>query len=215
MSKLRCHISISLDGFVAGPNQSEAEPLGKGGEGLHDWVVRLAAWRQPHGMEGGEVTESTRVLEESLENVGAGVMGRNMFGPPAGGPWGDGSWKGWWGDDPPYHYPVFVVTHHARDPLQMEGGTTFHFVTDGIEPALEQAREAAGGKDVMLWGGGDIVGQYLAAGLLDELELHVVPLLLGDGAGPFRNLGDAEVQLEQVRAVEAPGVTHLKYRVVR
>jgi dihydrofolate reductase len=212
MSKLRCSISISLDGFVAGPNQSEEEPLGKGGEGLHDWVVQLAVWREAHGMEGGEVTESTRVLEESLENVGAAVMGRNMFGPPGGGPWGDGRWKGWWGDDPPYHYPVFVVTHHAREPLEMEGGTTFHFVTDGIDSALDQAREAARGKDVTLWGGGHIVQQYLAAGLLDELELHVVPVLLGDGARPFG--GDTEVQLEQVRAVEAPGVTHLKYRVV-
>jgi dihydrofolate reductase len=214
MSKLRCHISISVDGFVAGPNQSEEEPLGEGGEGLHEWVVRLAAWRREHGLEGGEVTESTRVLDESRENTGAAVMGRNMFGPPGGGPWGAGEWKGWWGDNPPYHYPVFVVTHHPRDPLEMEGGTTFHFVTDGIEFALDQAREAAGGKDVMLWGGGAIVGQYLTAGLLDELELNVAPVLLGDGARLF-DLGDAEVRLEQVRAVEAPGVTHLKYRVVR
>jgi dihydrofolate reductase len=214
MSRLRCHISISLDGFVAGPNQSEENPLGEGGERLHDWVVRLAVWREAHGMEGGEVTESSRVLEESLENVGAAVMGRNMFGPPGGGPWGDEQWKGWWGDDPPYHYPVFVVTHHPREPLEMEGGTTFHFVTDGIERALDQAREAAGGKDVGLWGGGDVVGQYLAAGLLDELELSVAPVLLGDGARLFDNVADAEVRLEQVRAVEAPGVTHLKYRVV-
>jgi dihydrofolate reductase len=213
MSRLRCHISISLDGFVAGPNQSEENPLGEGGEGLHDWVVKLAVWRQAHGLEGGEVTESTRVLEESLENVGAAVMGRNMFGPPGGGPWGDGEWKGWWGDNPPYHYPVFIVTHHPRDSMEMDGGTTFHFVTDGIEPALERAREAAGGKDVVLWGGGQIVQQYLAAGLLDELELHVVPVLLGDGARIFGSLRDAELQLEQVRAVEAPGVTHLKYRV--
>ena len=213
MSRLRCQISISLDGFVAGPNQSEENPLGEGGEGLHDWVVKLAAWREAHGLEGGEVTESTRVLEESLENVGAAVMGRNMFGPPGGGPWGDGEWKGWWGDNPPYHYPVFVVTHHARDPLEMDGGTTFHFVTGGVEPALEQAKEAAGGQDVGLWGGGQIVQEYLAAGLLDELELHVVPVLLGDGARIFGDLGDAEVRLEQVRVVEAPGVTHLKYRV--
>ena len=137
-----------------------------------------------------------------------------MFGPVGGGAWGDEQWTGWWGDDPPYHYPVFIVTHHPRDPVEMEGGTTFHFVTDGIESALEQAREAAGGKDVMLWGGGNVAQQYLAAGLLDELELHVVPLLLGDGSRLLENLGDAEVQLEQVRAVEAPGVTHLKYRVV-
>src|SRR3989442_1819451 len=157
MSKLRCHISISLDG-----------------ERLHDWVVPLAAWRQSHGKQGGEVN--------STENIGAGIMGRNMFGPIGGGAWGDGQWTGWWGDDPPYHYPVFILTHYPRDPVEMEGGTTFHFVNDGIESALEQARVAAGGKDVMLWGGDNIVQQYLAAGLLDELELHVVPVLLGDGA---------------------------------
>jgi dihydrofolate reductase len=214
VSKLRCHISVSLDGFVAGPNQSEENPLGEGGERLHDWVVSLAAWRQAHGMQGGEVNESARIVEESRENVGAGVMGRNMFGPVGGGPWRDEQWTGWWGDDPPYHYPVFVLTHHPRDPLEMKGGTTFHFVTDGIESALEQATEAAVGKDVMLWGGAEVANQYLAAGLLNEIELHVVPLLLGDGARLFDNLGGAEVQLEQVRAVEAPGVTHLKYRVV-
>ena len=146
MSKLRCHISISLDGFVAGPNQSEENPLGEGGERLHDWVVPLAAWRRSHGKQGGEVNESTRVLEESVENVGAGVMGRNMFGPVRGGAWGDEQWTGWWGDDPPYHYPVFILSHHARDPVVMEGGTTFHFVTDGIESALDQAREAAAAK---------------------------------------------------------------------
>jgi dihydrofolate reductase len=214
MSKLRCHISISVDGFVAGPNQSEEEPLGEGGERLHDWVVSLASWRGAHGKEGGEVNESSRVQEESVENIGAAVMGRNMFGPIGGGPWED-EWKGWWGDNPPYHYPVFVVTHHPRDPVGMEGGTTFHFVTDGIESALEQAKEAAGGKDVAVWGGADVAGQYLAAGLLDELELHVTPVVLGGGARLFDGLGDAEVQLEQVRAVEAPGVTHLKYRVVK
>jgi dihydrofolate reductase len=160
------------------------------------------------------VNESTPILEEALENVGAGVIGRNMFGPVGGGPWGDEQWTGWWGDNPPYHYPVFIVTHYPRDPVEMEGGTTFHFVTDGIESALEQATKAAGGKDVVLRGGGHIAQRYLAAGLLDELELHVVPVLLGDGARLFDNLGDAEVQLEQVRVVEAPGVTHLKYRVV-
>ena len=214
MSKLRCHISISLDGFVAGPNQSEEEPLGEGGERLHDWVVPLAAWRESHDKEGGEVNASTRVVEEARENIGAAVMGRNMFGPIGGGAW-DEQWTGWWGDNPPYHYPVFIVTHHPRDPVEMEGGTTFHFVTDGIESALDQARDAAGGKDVGLWGGGNIAGQYLAAGLLDVLELHVVPVVLGDGARLFDNLRDAEVRLEQVRAVEAPGVTHLKYRRVK
>ena len=214
MSKLRCHISISLDGFAAGPNQSQENPLGEGGMQLHDWVIRLAAWREPHGYEGGEVNESTRIVEESRENVGAGVMGRNMFGPPGGGPWGDEQWTGWWGDNPPFHYPVFVLTHHPRQPLEMEGGTTFHFVTDGIEPALEQAREAAGGKDVLLSGGAEVVNEYLAAGLLDELQLSVAPVLLGDGARLFEDLGDAKVQLEQVRVVEAPGVAHLGYRVV-
>jgi dihydrofolate reductase len=213
MSQVRCHISISLDGFVAGPNQSEENPLGEGGERLHEWVVPLAAWREAHGHEGGAVNESARILEESRENVGAGVMGRNMFGPIGGGAWRGDEWKGWWGDEPPYRYPVFVVTHHPRDPVEMKGGTTYHFVTDGIEAALEQAKEAAGGKDVMLWGGAQVVNQYLAAGLLNVLELHVVPLLLGGGARLFDDLGPA-VRLEQVRAVEAPGVTHLKYTAV-
>jgi dihydrofolate reductase len=214
MSKFRCHISISLDGFVAGPNQSEENPLGERGERLHDWAVSLGAWRESHGEQGGEVNESTQIMEETFENVGAGVMGRNMFGPVGGGDWGDEQWKGWWGDDPPYHNDVFILTHYPRGHVEMEGGTTFHFVTDGIERALELAREAANRQDVRLWGGAQAIQQYLAAGLLDELELHVVPVLLGDGARLFDNLGDAEVQLEQVRAVEAPGVTHLKYRVV-
>jgi dihydrofolate reductase len=188
MSTFRCHISISLDGYVAGPNQSEENPLGEGGEQLHDWVVPLAAWREAHGHEGGEVNESARILDESRENVGAGVMGRNMFGPVSGGPWDEG-WKGWWGDEPPYRYPVFIVTHHARESVEMQGGTTYHFVTDGIESALAQAKAAAGGKDVMLWGGADVVNQYLAAGLLDELELHVAPRLLGGGARLFDGVG--------------------------
>ncbi len=213
MSKLRCHISISLDGFVAGPNQSEENPLGEGGERLHDWVVPLAGWREAHDKQGGEVNESTRIFEEAGQNIGASVMGRNMFGPIRRGAWGDEQWTGWWGDDPPYHHSVFILTHHPREPVEMEGGTTFHFVTEGIESALEQAREAAGGQDVRLWGGADVGRQYLAAGLLDVLELHVVPVLLGDGARLLDNLGDAGVQLEQVRAVEAPGVAHLKYRV--
>ena len=153
MSKLRCHITMSADGYVAGPNQSDENPLGEGGEALHDWVVSLAAWRESHGLPGGEVNESTRIVEESIENVGAGVMGRNMFGPPAGGDWGDGQWKGWWGDSPPYHNEVFVLTHHPREPLEMEGGTTFHFVTDGIGPALERAKRSAGDQDVRLHGG--------------------------------------------------------------
>lgn len=213
MSKLRCHIAISLDGFVAGPNPSKQNPLGEGGGLLHGWMVSLGAWRESHGARGGEVNESTRIMEETRENVGAGVMGRNMFGPVGGGDWGDGQWKGWWGDDPPYHNDVFILTHYPRDPVEMEGGTTYHFVTDGIERALEQASEAANGRDVRLWGGAQAIQQYMAAGLLDELELHVVSVLLGDGERLFDNLGNAEPQLEQVRAVEAPGVTHLKYKL--
>lgn len=213
MSKLRCHVSISADGFVAGPNQSEQNPLGEGGERLHEWAFGLAAWRAPHGMQGGEVNASTRIVQGTMENIGAGVMGRNMFGPAHGGDWGDGLWKGWWGDDPPYHNDVFILTHHPRDRVEMAGGTTFHFVTDGIEVALERAKESAGGQDVRLWGGAQVIQQYLAAGLLDELELHIVPVLLGAGACLFDNLGGAEIELEQVRAVEAPGVTHLKYKV--
>jgi dihydrofolate reductase len=178
MSKLRCHISISADGFVAGANQSEENPLGEGGERLHDWAVSLAAWRESHDKQGGEVNESTRIMEETLEN------------------------------------DVFILTHHPREPVEMEGGTTYHFVTDGIERALERAKESADGQDVRLWGGAQVIQQYLAAGLLDELELHIVPVLLGDGARLFDNLGGAEIELEQVRAVEAPGVTHLKYRVM-
>jgi dihydrofolate reductase len=214
MSKVRCHISISVDGFVAGPNQSEENPLGEGGERLHDWVVPLAAWRQSHDKQGRRGQREHPDIRGIGPERRASVMGRNMFGPIGGGAWGDEQWTGWWGDDPPYHHSVFVLTHHPRDPVEMEGGTTFHFVTDGIDSALEQAGEAADGKDVRLWGGADVAGQYLAAGLLDELELHVVPVVLGDGARLFDNLGDAEVQLEQVRAVQAPGVTHLKYRAV-
>ena len=212
MSKLRAQISVSLDGYVAGPNQSEEIPLGEGGEQLHDWAVELKAWREPHGREGGKVNASTQVMEERLDNIGAEVMGRGKFGPPGGGPWGDDPWQGWWGDEPPFHMPVFVVTHHDREPLTLSD-TTFRFVTDGIESALEQATEAADGKDVLVGGGAQIINEYLAAGLVDELELSVVPLLLGGGARLLEGVDN--LKLEQLRAVEAPGVAHLKYRVVR
>jgi dihydrofolate reductase len=175
-------------------------------------VVELEVWRKAHGHPGGAVNESTPVLEEQLANIGAGLMGRKMFGPVGGGDWGDGSWHGWWGDEPPFHYPVFVLTHHEREPLELLG-TTFYFVTDGIESALDQAKEAAGDQNVKLSGGAEVARQYLAAGLIDEMELHVVPVLLGSGERLLDGLGDLE--LEQVRAVEAPGVTHLKYRVVK
>lgn len=211
MSKVRVHISVSADGYVAGPNQSLESPLGERGEGLHDWVVALRAWREPHGLEGGEVNASNRVVEESLANVGAEIMGRGKFGGGPG-PWGD-EWQGWWGDKPPFHMPVFVLTHHEREPLTLSD-TTFTFVTDGIEAALDRARDAADGKDVVVGGGASIINQYLAAGLVDELELHVVPLVLGGGPRLFDGV-DPDLQLKQVRAIEAPGVTHLKYRVVR
>jgi dihydrofolate reductase len=208
MTKVRVHISVSADGYVAGPNQSPEEPLGEGGESLHDWAVELAAWREPHGREGGEVNASTAVMEEALANVGAEIMGRGKFGGGPG-PWDD-AWQGWWGDDPPFHMPVFVLTHHERQPLTLSD-TTFTFVTGGIEAALEQATAAAGGKDVTIGGGADVINQYLAAGLVDELELHVAPKLLGGGARLFDGAGPLE--LEQVRVIEAPGVTHLRYRV--
>ena len=212
MSKVRAHISVSADGYVAGPNQSLENPLGEGGESLHDWVVALKAWRERHGMEGGEVNASTPVVEESLVGISAEIMGRGMFGGGPG-PWGDDPWPGWWGENPPFHRPVFVVTHHEREPLTL-ADTTFTFVTGGIESALAQAREAAAGRDVLISGGADVINQYLAAGLADELELHVVPIFLGGGARLFDGVGP-EVELEQVRAVEAPGVTHVKYRVVK
>jgi dihydrofolate reductase len=213
MSTFRFQITVSLDGYVAGPDQSEENPLGVGGEDLHQWVVELEAWRKPHGQEGGKVNASTPVVEKIQSNVGATVMGRNMFGGGPG-PWSeDPPWNGWWGDDPPFHTPVFVLTHHPREPLEMEGGTTFFFVTDGIESALEQARRAAGSQDVLLGGGANVAQQYFAGGLLDEFDLHVVPILLGDGERLLDNVGD--IGLEQVRAIEAPGVTHIKYRVVR
>jgi dihydrofolate reductase len=211
MSKVRVQISVSADGYVAGPNQSKENPLGEGGESLHDWVVVLRAWREPHGKDGGEENASSPVMEEALANVGAHIMGRGMFGGGPG-PWSeDPPWTGWWGDDPPFHMPVFVLTHHEREPLTLSD-TTFTFVTDGVESALQQAREAAGDKDVTIGGGADAINQFLAAGLVDELELHVVPLVLGGGARLFEGVG-ADLALEQIRVIDAPGVTHVKYRV--
>ena len=214
MGTFRATISMSLDGFAAGPNQSLEEPLGEGGERLHDWMTSLAIFGEVQGEEHpqGEVNASTDVVRESWRNVGACVMGRKMFGGGPG-PWTD-DWRGWWGDDPPYHVPVFVITHHEREPLEMQGGTTFHFVTGGIEDALERARTAAGGKDVWLMGGASVIRQYLQAGLLDRVDVSISPVLLGDGERPFGDL-DPGIELEQVRSIEAPGVTHLTYRVKR
>ena len=210
MSKLRLRISMSVDGYTAGPQQSEENPLGIGGERLHDWAVSLTAWRAPHGLEGGEVNESSRVVEESLANIGATIMGRNMFGGHPG-PWNAARpWNGWWGANPPFHHPVFVLTHHARPPLVLEGGTTFTFVTDGVAEALELARRAAGRRDVALAGGASTAQQYLRAALVDEMEIHLVPTLLGAGERLFDGVKDLG-GLELMRTVAAPNVTHLKF----
>jgi dihydrofolate reductase len=198
MSSVICRIAMSLDGFVAGPNQSVDNPIGEGGMRLHEWAF------------GTDATDAA-VVEEAERNVGAYVMGRKMFGG-GDGAW-DESWTGWWGEDPPYHAPVFVLTHHAREPLPMQGGTTFTFVTGGIESALEQARAAAGGKDVAVAGGASAVQQYLAAGLLDELYLHIVPIVLGAGERLLQGVGDPT--LEPIKVTASPTVTHVRYRVVR
>lgn len=201
---------MSLDGFVAGPSQSVDNPVGIGGMRLHQWVFPLRAWRAMHGLEGGEVNQSNRVVEESPANIGATVMGRNMFGGGPG-PWDDSKpWTGWWGANPPFHHSVFVLTHHRRERLELEGGTTFTFVTGGITSALEQARRAAGGKDVSLAGGANAAQQYLTAGLVDEMEISLVPTLLGSGERLFHDVDDLH-GLELVRTVPAPDVTHLKF----
>jgi dihydrofolate reductase len=199
--KIAADMSMSLDGFITGPNDDVSRPLGEGGEQLHQWVFELASWRERHGLAGGKSNRDAEVLEEAFRNVGAVVMGRRMFNH------GEKPW----GDNPPFHVPVFVVTHNSRQMLNKEGGTTFTFVTDGIESALKQAKAAAGGKDVSVAGGANIVQQFLKAGLLDEIQIHLVPLLLGGGKRLFEHL--KEVELVPTRVIESAGVTHLKYRV--
>jgi dihydrofolate reductase len=211
MSCLTSQIAVSLDGFVAGPNQSLDNPLGEGGERLHDWIVATASWRAQHGLEGGERNADSDVVDALVQGVGAYIMGRKMFGGGEG-PWEE-SWRGWWGEKPPFGVPVFVLTHHERESLVMEGGTTFHFVTDGIESALAQARAAAGEQGVTIAGGAQAIQQYLAAGLLDELYLHIVPILLGGGERLLENVGTPK--LEPVEVVGSPAVTHVRYRVHR
>jgi dihydrofolate reductase len=206
-----CQISISLDGFVAGPNQSLDNPIGEGGLRLHEWVFPTASWRRQQGMEGGVDGPDSDVAGEVAQGIGAYIMGRKMFG---GGPgeW-DQEWKGWWGDNPPYHTPVFVLTHHPREALVMNGGTTFNFVTEGIESAMDQAQAAAGDQKVSIAGGASAVQQFLAAGRLDELYLHVVPVVLGAGERLLEGVGDPE--LEPVKVIASPAVTHIKYRIGR
>jgi dihydrofolate reductase len=211
MAKVRVDITMSLDGFVAGPNQTLEEPLGAGGEQLHEWIFGLASWRESHGQTGGVQNADDEVLAESVAATGAVVMGRRMFSGGAG-PWDeDPNANAWWGDEPPFQVPVFILTHHARETVTKQGGTSYTFVTDGIEAALERAREAAGDRDVLVAGGANVVQQYLAAGLLDELQIHVAPLLLGDGVRLFDQAPHRE--LETTRVVHSPAVTHLRYRV--
>jgi dihydrofolate reductase len=211
MGIVKAQVSVSADGFVAGPNQSEGNPLGEGGMALHEWVFKLDFWNEQHGREpsGDPQTMSNRVLADATANVGAVVMGRNMFGPVRG-EWGDSEWRGWWGDDPPFHTPVFVLTHHAHDPIEVDGGTVFHFVTDGVESAVAQAKAAAGDADVSIGGGASTLRQCMNAGLLDELLVNEVPLRLGAGEPLFDGL-DSSVALTPAGGVSTPEVEHLFY----
>jgi dihydrofolate reductase len=215
MTTFRFDISMSLDGFIAGPNQSIDDPLGEGGMRLHEWVFRLASFREHHGLEGGERNADDEVIAETIAATGATVMGRHMFSGGSG-PWeNDPMADGWWGDEPPFRGPVFILTHHPREPVVKKGGTTFTFVTDGIESALAQARAASGGKGVALGGGANVAQQYLRAGLLDEVQIHLVPLLLGDGVRLFDHHEGDPVALEATRVIASPSVTHLRFRLPR
>lgn len=213
MSKVIVDISVSLDGFVAGPNATLEEPLGRGGEKLHEWVVSTKGWRESHGLDGGQEGENSDLMEETIGRVGATVMGRRMFSGGSG-PWSeDPNPDGWWGDEPPFHHPVFVLTHHERESVEKQGGTTFTFVTDGIESALDQAREAAGNKDVQISGGANAIQQFLNAGLVDEVNLHVAPVFLGDGVRLFEDLRQVPREVGIERVVASDAVTHVRYRV--
>ena len=217
MSKLRFDISMSLDGFIAGPDQGPGQGLGVGGEALHQWAFATDSWQEAHGGQTGERNVDSEVMDEIVAAPGAHIMGKGMFGGGAGA-WDDPAWEqpwqGWWGDEPPFHKPVFVLTHHAREPL-VKGETTFTFVTSGIESALEQARAAAGGRDVAIAGGASVARQYLEAGLLDEFQVSVAPVLLGSGTRLFDGLPQG-IAIERTRVVESPaGVAHLRYRVVK
>jgi dihydrofolate reductase len=209
MSKLRVHaFSVSVDGYGAGPEQSLQDPLGKGGERLHEWVFTTRTFRQMFGMEGGAIDQDDEFAARGFVNLGAWILGRNMFAPSRG-PWPDDDWKGWWGANPPYHVPVFVLTHHPRAPIEMEGGTVFHFVTDGIHAALDRARRAAGGKDVRLGGGVATLRQYLLARLVDEMHLVVAPVLLGKGEALFAGLDLPALGYQRSEHVATAHATHI------
>jgi dihydrofolate reductase len=212
MPKVRVHnLSISFDGYAAGPDQSVDDPLGLSGSRLHEWVFATRFGRRMQGMDGGDEGLDDRFLAQGDAGIGATIMGRNMFGPIRG-PWNDNEhWMGWWGDDPPYHHPVFVLTHHPRAPITMQGGTTFHFVDGGIGAALERALDAAGGSDVRVGGGAATIQQYLRAGLIDEMHLVIVPVLLGSGERLFDHLDGGPVRYECVELVSSPSVTHARF----
>ena len=214
MSKVVAEISTSLDGYVAGPNPTLENPLGEGGDQLHEWAVRLKSWRETHGLPDGESGPDDELLAESVATTGAVVMGRQMFSGGEG-PWeDDANANGWWGDEPPFHKPVFVLTHHAREPLVLQG-TTFTFVTDGLDSAIDDARAAAAEQDVLVAGGADTIDQAISAGLVDELQLHLAPVLLGAGARLFDGVAPELPRFEIIRVIESPLVTHLRYRVVK
>ena len=211
MSKLKVQsFSISLDGYGAGPDQSLKEPLGVGAEALHAWMVATRTFRRMFGTEGGSTDVDDRFTQRGFENMGAWILGRNMFGPVRG-PWPDESWRGWWGDEPPYHVPVFVLTHHARAPVTMKGSTTFHFVTDGIEAALRRAREAAAGRDVRLGGGAATIRQYLRARLVDEMHVAIAPTLLGSGESLFAGIDLPALGYRVSEHVTTPNATHVVF----
>jgi dihydrofolate reductase len=212
MSKVRvlC-FAVSIDGFAAGLNQDLEHPLGDRGPELMEWLFQTRVWRQQHGLEGGDTGVDNQIAQAGFEGVGAWILGRNMFGPVRG-PWPDESWRGWWGDEPPYHVPVFVLTHHARPSLQMEGGTVFHFVTGGIREALDRARAAAGGRDVRVGGGASTIRQFLEAGLLDEMSLAVRPIVLGHGEALFSGLDLRALGYRGVESVAGERATHVLIR---
>jgi dihydrofolate reductase len=215
MGQVVLDITTSLDGFVAGPNATLEQPLGEGGEQLHEWIFGLASWRKRHGLSGGTTGADDDLLKEGVASTGAVVMGRRMFSGGEG-PWEDDPRAdGWWGDEPPFGVPVFILTHHAREPVAKKGGTTYTFVTEGVEAALAQARDAAGDSNVGVAGGASVAQQFLAAMLLDEIQLHVAPVLLGAGVRLFEDLGTEQIELEPTRVVSSPAVTHVRYRVVK
>jgi len=213
MPKVKAQITVSLDGYMAGPNQSEENPLGEGGESLHEWIFRQASFNKMHGRgDEGERGADDASLRGTLDHLGAVVMGRNMFGPVRG-EWGDSDWNGWWGDEPPFHVPVFVLTHHQREPLEMDGGTTFYFVSEGVESAIVQAKEVAGDLDVSIGGGAATIQQVIAAGLLDQLLINQAPILLGGGERLLDGLAPDAARFELADLVKGPEALHLTYRV--